>query len=174
MFLPEAFHRHWGYVEPAALGVVSIAGSALAILAVPEAVSPQEYGSIFVGFLIFLGLGVMGMVGFTATYIAKAVVTAVANLAGDQSKKVMGLPDHEELESRFQLVESASVGRAEKMVAVLTEIQESIANLGTSSKLLNQRLEQQVDRTNENREDIRKLEQALYTRRNGDTNGRPA
>jgi hypothetical protein len=156
MILPEPMHRHWNVLEPSILSISGGAGGALAILLAPEASTPAEYGALFIGFLIFLGMGVLGIAGFTATYIAKAMVKAIGDIGGDQAEKVFHLQTQEQFDKRFEAIEQASVDRIEKVVGALDSAGKSMAALERSVGLLSQEIKHQVTRGDELRESIKK------------------
>lgn len=156
MILPESMHRHWNVLEPALLSISGGAGGVLAILLAPEASTPAEYGALFIGFLVFLGMGVLGIAGFTATYIAKAILKAIGDIGGDQAEKVFHLQTQEQLDERFHAIEEASVSRTRDVVKALESAGKSLATLEQSVGLLSQEIRHQVARGDELRNGIKK------------------
>lgn len=169
MILPEYIHRHWNVVEPAMLAGISAAGGTLTLLLVPEANSPAQYGAIFIGFLLFLGMGVIGIVGFSASYIVKAVIKGMADIGGQNAEKVFHLHTQEQFDQRFREVEEASSQRADKFLEALGKITSNLSGLEQSVSLLNQELKHQVSRGDELRkaiqQDIESLQSAVFTGR---------
>lgn len=161
MILPEYIHRHWNVVEPALLAGTGAAGGTLALLLVPEANSPAQYGAIFIGFLVFLGMGVIGIVGFSASYIVKAVIKGMADIGGQNAEKVFHLHTQEQFDQRFREVEEASSRRADKFLEALGKITANLSSLEQSVGLLNQELKHQVSRGDELRDAIKQDVEAL-------------
>lgn len=166
MILPAVLHRNWHVVEPAALGSISVLGSGLSLLLAENATTSTQYTGIFISFLVWIGLGVFGIVGFTASYIAKAGVKAFADVSGEQAKKLYGLPEPKELDRRFADLSDQSNARTEKLLGILEELKDSVAESITSAKLLNQALNQQIKRVDEHHADITTLQAAVFSQRN--------
>lgn len=166
MLLPAVLHRNWHFVEPVALGGISISGGALSLALAESATSASEYTGLFISFLICIGLGVLGIAGFTASYIAKAIVKGLADVSGEQAKKLYGLPEPQALEQRFTELSDQSVARTEKVMEILDEIKDSVTESITSAKLLNQALNQQIKRADEHHADITALQAAVFSQRN--------
>lgn len=156
MILPESMHRHWNVIEPSLLAVSGAAGGTLALLLAPEASTATEYGALFLGFLIFLGMGVLGIAGFTATYIVKAVIKAAADMAGQNAHKLSELDTQDQFDVRFKDIEEASAARADRIVSVLDTITTNLNGLKESVGLLNQEIKHQVARSDELRGAIAK------------------
>lgn len=156
MILPESMHRHWNVIEPALLSLSGGAGGVLALLLAPEASTPTEYGALFIGFLIFLGMGVLGIAGFTATYIVKEVIKAASDMAGQNAHKLSKLDTQERFDERFKGIEEASSARADRIVSVLDTITSNLTGLRESLGLLNQEIKHQVSRNDELRGAIEK------------------
>lgn len=168
MLLPAVFHRNWNIVEPSLLGGVSLGGGTMSVLLAQSVASPAEAGGVFVTFLISLGLGVLGIAGFTASYVAKAIVKGFADIGGSQARKLYALPEPEALERRLADMTDQSVERAKGITEVLADLKESVNECVTTSKLLNQSLEQQIKRTDEQHADISRLQSAVFNRRGTD------
>lgn len=168
MLLPAVVHRNWHLVEPAALGGISLSGGALSLLLAENATSAGEYTGLFISFLICIGLGVLGIAGFTASYIAKALVKALADVSGEQAKKLYKLPEPEDLDQRFNDLSDQSVARTEKVLEILGELKDSLNESITSSRLLNQSLEQQIKRIDEQHADLSDLQKVVagFNKRN--------
>lgn len=166
MLLPAVLHRNWHFVEPMALGGISISCGALSLALAESATSASEYTGLFISFLICIGLGVLGIAGFTASYIAKAIVKGLADVSGEQARKLYKLPEPDELEQRFTELSDQSVARTEKVMEILGEIKDSVAESITSAKLLNQSLEQQIKRIDEHHDSIQQLQGAAFNHRN--------
>lgn len=172
MILPEVVHRNWTVVEPSLLALVSILGQAGTLLIAPQATTLAEYGTLFVGFLIFLGVGVLGIAGAAASYIVKSMANALTDLAGEQSKKVFNLPNREELDRSLKAISDASVERSEHIVEALSKIKEHLDELTANAKLINQEMRLQVQRADELRAglrtDISALQDHVFNRRKTD------
>ena len=94
------------------------------------------------------------------------MVKAMADFSGDQARKLYKLPEPDELEQRFTDLSDQSVARTEKVMEILDEIKDSVAETITSAKLLNQSLEQQIKRADEHHADITALRAAVFSQRN--------
>lgn len=145
MILPEPMHRHWNVLEPALLSISGGAGGVLAILLAPAASTPAEYGALFIGFLVFLGMGVLGIAGFTATYIVKAVIKAVSDFGGQNAEKVFHLQTQEQFDARFHGLEKAAADQSREIVSSLRAIGDNLSGLKESVGLLNQEIKHQVE-----------------------------
>lgn len=154
------------------LAVISLAGSAATLAATPLASTPWEYGGLFVGFLIFLGFGVLAITVTTAGVLLKKFGEAMAKMGGDQAAKVFAIDSQEETDARFKSIEEASERRASSIVDTLKVIQANITEQTTALKLLQQHVEAQVERGDELRDVIKKdVEelQGVFRRRRNDT-----
>lgn len=168
MILPAFLHRHWPQVELSLLGGVSVLGGTITLLLAPEATSPAEYGGLFIGFLLSVGTAVVGIAIWTAQYIAKAVVKAVAEMGGHQATKVFNLQTQEEFDKRFEAIQSDSLKRSNAILRSLGEVEKNLTSLSHTTALLHQEVAQQVKRGDELRsvlqEDIRQLNVAVFNK----------
>lgn len=144
--IPEFFHRQTT-AEPAMFGAVAFVGSGITLGLAEVASTPAEYGAVFIAFLVFLGTGVMGIVSFTAVYIAKAVSKAVADLAGGQALKLFRLPEPEVITSKLAEIVQNSSKRDEEIMDRLETMSKTLDALNRTTALLNQELQHQVKRS---------------------------
>lgn len=169
MILPDYMHRHWNVIEPSLLAISGSAGGVVALLLVPEASTPAEYGGLFVGFLIFLGMAVLGIAGFTATYIVQAIIKSISDIGGANAQKVLKLNTQEQFDAKFAAADEASAEQANEILQTLRTVQGAMGEFKMSVGLLNQKLDQQVARGDELREAIKKdvedLQDAVYRRK---------
>lgn len=146
MMLPEIFHRQW--VEPAALGVVSFSGASVTMILAEVASTPAEYGAVFLAFLVFIGMGVLGIAMYTAQTIAKAAISAFTQFSGDQAKKLVNLQTRDEIEEMFAEARKDRLAVEETIVKTLRSIEANVAALTTGNQLLNQAMESHKERLN--------------------------
>lgn len=159
MMPPDFFHRHWTAIEPAVFGATALIGGSVSLVLADVASTPSELGGAFVAFLVFLGTGVLSIVGFTASHITKAVISTLASHAGDQAQKLAGLPVASVLNAQLERIAEASSERDAEIVKAIDALKDSVAHLNSTSSLLNQEVQQQVKRTD-------RLEDHLFNRRN--------
>lgn len=173
MILPESMHRHWNVLEPTLLSVSSAGGGIASLVLASEATTAPEYGALFVGFLIFLGMAVLGIAGFTATYIAKKLIEGLADIGGQNAEKVLHLHTQEQFDARFLGIEQAAAEQSKAVVSALNTIKENLTGLSTSVGLLNQEIRHQVELRGAIEKDVATLHDHVFgnhpfTRRSDD------